>query len=491
MSSSGQGRPPASPAFEAPITTPTSTGAPLRRTAGWVLLWALGVGYVISGDYFGWNFGLRPAGHVGLLVATAVMGVMYTALIFTMAELACATPVAGGPFAFARRALGPAGGFLTGIAVTLEYTIAPAVIAAGMAGYVAGWVEGSGADPAWVHAWVPPAAYAACVAINLAGAAVSLRALLVVTALAAAALVAWAVGVAIAMPDAGWSRLGAAVSEVPPATGVMAALPAAGWFFLAIEGVPMAAEETRDPIRDLPRGMIAAMASLVVLALIVLVLAPAAIDPSELAGSANPLPAALEATLGRGVLYDVVTGIGLLGLFASMLSIVYACSRQVFALARAGHLPPMLARTNRRGVPHVAIVVPACVGWAILRMVDAVTGPELPAADVVMQVAVFGALVSYVAVALSHLVLRRWAPALPRPYRTPGGVATSGLALALALLALGSGVTYGVAGTVTIAATLGVFALAAVYFVVVVRPRIAGRSVDDELAIVRAAESGD
>jgi ethanolamine permease len=80
---------------------------------------------------------------------------------------------------------------------------------------------------------------------------------------------------------------------------------------------------------------------------------------------------------------------------------------------------------------------------------------------------------------------------LPRPYRTPGGVATSGLALALAVVALASGVAYGVAGTVTIAATLGVFAVAAVYFVVAVRPRIAGRSLDDELAIVRAAESCD
>lgn len=448
-----------------------------------MLLWALGTGYVISGDYFGWNFGLRPGGHGGLLVATAVMAVMYTALIFTIAELSCATPVAGGPFAFARRAMGPLGGFLTGLAVTLEYTIAPAVIAAGMAGYVGGWLGGDAR-------WVPAVAYAACVVLNLAGAAVSLRALLVVTAIAAVALLAWAVAVALAMPSAAWSRLGTAVSEAPPATAVLAALPAAGWFFLAIEGVPMAAEETRDPTRDLPRGMTWAMVTLVVLAFAVLLLAPVAVDPAVLAGSANPLPAALEATVGRGLLYDLVTAVGLLGLFASMLSIVYACSRQVFALSRAGHLPLWLARTNRRAVPHLAVVVPAVVGWASLAAVEAWAPAGVAAADVVMQVAVFAALASYVAIAASHVLLRWSSPGLVRPYRTPGGVVTSGIAGVLAIVALASGVLHGVAGGITLGATIGVFVLGIGYFAVVVRRRIAGRSVEDELAIVRAAETG-
>ena len=454
-----------------------------------MLLWALGTGYVISGDYFGWNFGLRPAGHQGLLVATAVMAVMYTALIFTIAELATAIPVAGGPFAFARRALGPFGGFLTGLAVALEYTIAPAVIAAGMAGYVGGWVEGAGGDAQWVRAWVPGLAYACCVAVNLAGAGVSLRALLVVTAVAACALLAWAVGVIVGMPSASWSRLGPTLGTMPPLAGVMAALPAAGWFFLAIEGVPMAAEETRDPARDLPRGMTWAMLTLVGLAFTVLVLAPLAVDSDTLAGSANPLPAALAATVGRGLLYDVVTAVGLLGLFASMLSIVYASSRQVFALARAGHLPAWLGRTNARAVPHIAVIVPAAVGWATLAVVERLAPADVSAADLVMQVAVFAALASYVAITLSHLVLRHREPAMARPYRTPGGVITSGIALLLAGLALVSGVLHGTAASVALAATCGVFAVGSAYFLAVVRPRLTGRTLEDELAIVRAAQT--
>lgn len=448
-----------------------------------MLLWALGVGYVVSGDYFGWNFGLRPAGHGGLVVATLVMVLLYAALIFTIAELATSTPVAGGPFAFARRALGPFGGFLTGLAVTLEYTLAPAAIAAGMAGYVAGWVEGT--TLAWIVGWIPLLAYAACVLVNLAGVGVSLRALLVVTALAVLALVVWAAGMIVGMPAAAWSRLGDTFATVPPVAGVMAALPAAGWFFLAIEGVPMAAEETRDPARDLPRGMIWGMTTLVVLAFAVLLLAPLAVAPSELGASANPLPAALEATLGRGLVFDLVTAVGLVGLFASMLSIVYACSRQVFALARAGHLPHSLARTSRRGVPHVAVIVPSLVGLATLMIAQALAPPEIPAADFVMQVAVSAALVSYVAICTSHIVLRRREPALPRPYRTPGGTLTSSAALVLSLVALGSGVAHGVAGGMSLGATLGVFALGAAYFALVVRRRIGGRSLEAELALVR------
>lgn len=385
----------------------------LRRTAGPVLLWALGVGYVVSGDYFGWNFGLRPAGHAGLAVATFVMALLYTALIFTIAELATSTPVAGGAFAFARRALGPFGGFATGLAVTLEYTLAPAAIAAGMAGYVAGWVEGT--SLAWIAGWVPLLSYAACVLVNLAGVGVSLRALLVVTALAVLALAVWFVAMVVGMPAGAWSRLGDTLTTIPPAAGVIAALPAAGWFFLAIEGVPMAAEETRDPARDLPRGMISGMATLVVLAFAVLLVAPLAVDPRLLGASANPLPLALEATVGKGFAFDVVTAIGLVGLFASMLSIVYACSRQVFALARAGHLPHSLARTSVRGVPHVAVIVPSLVGLAALTGLEQVAPKETPAADLVMQVAVSAALVSYVAICTSHIVLRRREPALPRP----------------------------------------------------------------------------
>ncbi|MGB9793022.1 MAG: ethanolamine permease, partial [Thermacetogeniaceae bacterium] len=108
----------------------------LKRFAGPLLLWGLGVGYVISGDYFGWNFGLAAGGFGGLFIATILMAIMYTGMCFTICELSTAIPFTGGPYAFARKAMGPWGGYLCGIAVLLEYIFAPAVISNGIAGYI-------------------------------------------------------------------------------------------------------------------------------------------------------------------------------------------------------------------------------------------------------------------------------------------------------------------------------------------------------------------
>ena len=114
-----------------PRPTPAQEGA-----AGWVLLAGLGVAYVISGDFAGWNFGLAEGGWGGLLIATVLMATMYTCMVFGLAELASAIPVAGAGYGFARRALGPLGGFATGIAILIEYAIAPAAIATFIGGYI-------------------------------------------------------------------------------------------------------------------------------------------------------------------------------------------------------------------------------------------------------------------------------------------------------------------------------------------------------------------
>ena len=87
----------------------------LRRHAGMWSLWALGVGAVISGEYYGWNFGLGTGGFGGLLIAAALMAVMYYGLVYSIAEMSPALPHTGGAYSFARSAMGPWGGFLTGL----------------------------------------------------------------------------------------------------------------------------------------------------------------------------------------------------------------------------------------------------------------------------------------------------------------------------------------------------------------------------------------
>ncbi|WP_254721679.1 amino acid permease [Kovacikia minuta] len=100
----------------------------LRRSAGWVLLWALGVGAVISGDFSGWNLGLAAGGFGGLAIGTFLMAAMYVCMVYSIAELSAALPHAGGFYSFTRSAFGPFGGFICGVTDTIEYVVTPAVV---------------------------------------------------------------------------------------------------------------------------------------------------------------------------------------------------------------------------------------------------------------------------------------------------------------------------------------------------------------------------
>jgi ethanolamine permease len=461
----------------------------LQKSAGALLLWGLGVGYVISGDFFGWNYGLNAGGFGGLVLATILMATLYVTMIFSIAEMATMMPVAGGPYAFARRAMGPWGGYVTGLAVTIEYVVAPAVIATGIGGYVAGMFE---QPPGWIAAGVPILAYVVFVAVNAMGSKTSLGVLFVITAISVVVVLVWAVSMAPHLdtsrwwdiePDPGRSRW------LPHGfAGVIAALPAAGWFYLAIEGVPLAAEETRDPSTALPKGMIAAMLSLVALSAVALLIAPAAAGAQALASSANPLPAAVEAVMGRGGVYWLTTVVGLTGLIASFFSIIFAYSRQIFALSRAGYLPRWLSKTNRRGAPHWALIVPAVLGYGCIQVVDLCHVGPVATGDLLMQIAVFAALISYVMMMVSHFVLRRRHPQLARPYRTPGYPLTPAIALVLSLLALSSSLFYGEAALGSVLATLAVFAIGLLYFGLYSRHHLVASAPEEEAALIEAAE---
>jgi ethanolamine permease len=399
--------------------------------AGWVLLAGLGVAYVISGDFAGWNFGLAEGGWGGLLIATVLMAVMYTAMVFGLAELAASLPVAGAGYGFARRALGPLAGFATGTAILIEYVIAPAAIVV----FIGGYVEALGLFGLTTGWPVYLVCYALFIGVHLYGVGEALKLMFGITAIAVVALAVFVIGM---LPKFSPSNLfdieptsAAGASEFIPFgfAGVLAAFVYGIWFFLAVEGVPLAAEEARDPKRDMPRGIIAAMMILLVTAALMLVTAPGGAGAAAIAESDNPLPLALrEAYGGNTWLADFVNYAGLAGLVASFFSIVFAYSRQLFALSRAGYLPRWLSRTSARKTPHLALIVPGTIGFLLAALTE--DGALL------INIAVFGATVSYVLMMLSHIVLRKREPDLPRPYRTPGGIATTGTALVLAAAAV-------------------------------------------------------
>ncbi|RBY91114.1 ethanolamine permease [Blastococcus sp. TF02A-30] len=447
-------------------------------TAGWVLLAGLGVAAVISGDYAGWNFGLAEGGFGGLLVALVLMAVMYTAMVFGLAELGSALPTAGGGYTFARRALGPWGGYATGVAVLIEYAIAPAAIAT----FIGAYVESLGLFGITDGWWVYLAAYALFIGVHLMGVGEALKVMLVIAAIAVAGLVVYLVGAVPAFDSANLLDIAptdaAGASDFLPQgwMGIWAAFPFAIWFFLAVECVPLASEEARDPARALPRGIVAAMGVLLVLAVLMLVFTAGAGGSEAMSASGNPPVEALEVAGSSSALTDVVNYAGLFGLVASFFSIIYAYSRQTFALSRAGYLPRALSVTNGRKAPVLALLVPGAIGFVL-----SLTGEGA----MLLNMAVFGATVSYVLMMVSHVVLRRREPDLHRPYRTPGGVATTGTALVLAAAAVVATFLVDVEAALW---TLAAYALFLGYFALYSRHHLVASAPEEEFELLAAAE---
>jgi ethanolamine permease len=447
-----------------------------RGKAGWVLLAGLGVSYVISGDFAGWNEGILVAGWGGFLIAAIAMAVMYFTLVLSLAEMSAAIPAAGGGYSFARQVMGPTGGFLTGLAVLLEYMLAPAAIVIFIGAAVEELVGLNG--PA-VYATF----YAVFVAIHLIGVGEALKVMMAITALAVFAILATALALVL---DFDSSRLfdiaadSAALgsSEFLPKGyyGVWAALPFAMWLFLAVEGVPLAAEEAKDPAKDVPKGIVAAMLFLLLTATLVVFLLPGAAGASIIGGSGVPLVEALNAS-GNEKLATAVNALGLAGLIASFFSIIYGYSRMVFALSRAGYLPQFLSLTGKRHIPTWALIVPGVIGF--LASLSGEGG-------LMLSMAVVGATISYALMALSHILLRRQQPALHRPYKTPGGVFTSGTALILSLIALTGVYAY---DPRAFWYTLILFVVIAAYYFCYSKNHLVARTAEEEFEMLAEAEA--
>lgn len=452
-----------------------------RGAAGWVLLAGLGVAYVISGDFAGWNLGLAQGGWGGLLIAFVLMAVMYTCMVFGLAEMSSTLPTAGAGYAFARRALGPLGGFATGIAVLIEYAVAPAAIAT----FIGGYIEALGLF-GLTNSWpVYLVTYVLFIWIHIRGVGEALKIMFGITVVATAALIAAAIGLLPKfdpaklfdiVPD---GTVGSSVFLPMGISGVLAALVYGIWFFLAVEGVPLAAEESSDPKKDMPKGIIVAVTILVIFGALMLVLVPGAAGSRAMSTSDNPLPEAIRLAYGGNtILADFINYAGLAGLVASFFSIIYAYSRQLFALSRAGYLPRWLSLTGSRRTPYWALIVPGTIGFLLAAITQ--DGALL------INIAVFGATVSYVLLNLSHIVLRIKEPHLERGYRTPGGIVTTSIALVLSAVSV---VATFVVDVYAASVTAGIFAAAIAYYWFYSRHRIVGGAPDEEFARLAQAEA--
>jgi ethanolamine permease len=429
----------------------------LSRYAGVWSLWALGVGAVISGHFSGWNFGFLTGGWGGMLVAGIIICVMYLGLVFCIAEMSPALPHTGAAYSFARTAIGPWGGYITGLFENVEYVIAPAVICTFVAAIFASVV---GLDVAFYPVlWA--ALYAIFLALNIFGVALSYRVTLLVTIVSLLGLIAFWL---VAFPNMDFSRwaLNIGVGEDGRAvelaegggswfpfgfTGVLATLPFAVWLFLAIEQVPLAAEESVEPKRDLPRGIILGMLTLIVSAFMIVLLNPSinGVGSFALGSSLEPVVQGARAVLGQtgAVIFGIIA---LIGLIASFHTILYAQGRQIYSLSRAGYFPSALSITHaKHKTPHVAMITGALVGFVVMLIIWYANGGGGPGetqlgddiiGTVMLNMAVFGAMLSYIMQAVSFILLRRNQPNIERPYRSPFGIPGAVVTIIIAAVTL-------------------------------------------------------
>ncbi|TFC92764.1 MULTISPECIES: amino acid permease [Cryobacterium] len=398
----------------------------LKRSAGIWGLWGLAVAAVISGDFSGWNFGIDFAGFGGMLIAFALLIVMYYGMIFAIGEMASAMPHTGGAYSFARAALGPWGGFVTGLAETIEYVATTAVIVYFSASYADGITsELLGVSlPAW--AWWA-ILYAVFIGLNAAGAAISFRFAIVVSIISIGILLVFSAMAAFSglfsvdnlfdiAPEAGQSEF-LPFGVVP----ILFALPYAMWFFLGIEELPLAAEEAHDPVRDIPRAGLIARSTLIVTGILVLVLNTGIVGASNIATAGEPLLDGFRAMVGDEAA-AVLALFALVGLLASLQGIMFAYGRNMYSLSRAGYYPKFLSLTGRRQTPAVALLVGALIGFVALILVDSLGGTGGVAGAIVLNIAVWGAVIAYILQMVSFVVLRKKYPNANRPYRSPWGV---------------------------------------------------------------------
>ncbi len=391
----------------------------LKRVLKPVHLWAIAVGLVISGEYFGWNFGWDVSGTGGFLIATLVITLMYVTFIFSYTELTTAIPHAGGAFAYAYRAMGPFGGLIAGYATLIDFLFATPAIAIALGAYLHFlWPVISPLYSALVFNVI-------FIGINILGVKESAVFSVFITVLAVAELLLF---MGIVSPH---FKLSNFANDMMPFgwPGVFAALPYAVWFYLAIEGVAMVAEEVKDPKRNIPRGYISGLATLIFLALGVMIVTGGVTDWHKLSKSNDPLPEAIRYALGEGnSLTRIFAGIGLFGLIASFHGITLASSRQVFAMARSGYLPRFLSAVNGRfKTPHWALIAGGIVSFIALF-----TGT---AAEIV-NISVMGAVLMYMLSMVSLFILRRKEAGLQRPFVAPFYPVFPAIALVISAITL-------------------------------------------------------
>ena len=422
----------------------------LKRHAGVWSLWALGVGAVISGHFSGWNLGLASGGWGGMFIATIIIAIMYIGLTQSVAEMSPALPHTGGAYSFARSAMGPWGGFFTGLVENMEFVLTPAVIVFFISSYMSG-IFGTSPDslPYWWFGF-----YTAFTILNIIGVELSFRLTVLVTILALLCLVVFwissfgsidffanALNIKAGADGSAELLEGGNGKFLPMGIGgALGALPFAVWLFLAIEQLPLAAEESVDPKKDMPKGLTYGMITLVISAFMILWLnSSIPLGAYALSQSGEPLLDGFKLLYGSSIA-KVLAFVAVIGLIASFHTIIFAFGRQIYSLSRAGYFPVFLSITHsKRKTPYAALIAGSVLGFSVLMITRFLSGAEesgIFIGGALLNMAVFSAMLSYVLQCASFLLLRVRRPDLDRPYVSPMGKTGAWVTIAIALVTI-------------------------------------------------------
>lgn len=403
----------------------------LKGNANAYLLWAFGICIVIGGDFFGWNYGLAAGGFWGMFIATGLVAIMYVCLLYSVSELSTAFPHAGGFYSFTRSAFGPFWGFVCGTSVIIEYVLGAAATVVALSSYLKPLLPALPPLLIWFVAFV------VFTAINIRGVGFALS-----VALYLALMAMMVLGVFYICTLIGGTFHLDLLFNIPPdpgqpqwlpkgLVGIFAAIPYAVWFFIGIEAIPLVAEETPNIPKSMPSAMTLGIFTLIIFALLTLVLNSGVGEGAVKVGQvAAPLGYGLEAYFSTGNAINIALLPGVMATFHGMM---FAAGRAIYALSRSGYSPRWLSVTGKGNTPYRALIIGSILGFFCVALTD--IGSDTVDA-VIVNLSVFGGLVSYVLVMLSYVTLKLTRPELPRPYNSPLGIWGGIVGAVLAVIAL-------------------------------------------------------
>lgn len=452
----------------------------LKRHAGVFSLWAFAIGLVISGNYFGWNFGLVSGGFGGMIVGVLAGFILYGTLSFCIAEMSAAIPHTGGAYSFGRTAMGPWGGFITGLAESIAYIGAGATVVVGIGGYSASIASNAfGVDlpqPLWWAIW-----FAIFLTVNIAGIEQAYGFAIAMAIGSTLVLVIFWVG---AIPHFDLANvLSVPVSEsgnqwFPGGIqGAIFALPFAAWMFFGVESLPLSAEEVREPQRTIPKALLLSMITLGAMGLLTVFFASGTSPGAyEVGMSEEPLAAGFNTIFG-GIGGPLLALMALIGLITSFHGVIFTYGRNIYSLSRAGYYPTALSLTHgKRKTPYMGLIVGTVIAYGVALILHYSSAAVVGAA--LLSMSVFGGVIVLLMEAIAFIRLRIIMPDIERPYKNPLGIPGAMVTIVLAAL-VGLALFWNVDNRPGVIGTAIVYAIALGYFGLVGRKRLVLSSVEE------------